>query len=307
MMIDEHVAELGGLPVRDYVPGEGLGDPAEVAWRLRIPPGGSHFLDGCLRPFLDEPGGGAVTALVIGMWSADPTDDSCALVVELARHADRLPALRALFLGDITEDECPLTSIRHGDVSGLVEALPSLEEYRVRGGGEQLIVRPFSSRSLRRLTLEGGGIPGPAVRSLCLSTLANLERLELWLGSEESGGDATLADLRPILGGGAFPALRRLGLRNSDRADDLAAALATGPVTARVEELDLSLGTLGDEGALALLRGQSLSHLSFLDLHHHYLTDEGMAHVLASGLTVDLSEQQDEVDGERYVAVGALR
>lgn len=170
-----------------------------------------------------------------------------------------------------------------------------------------MILRPFSSRSLRRLTLEGGGLPGTAVLSLCLSALANLERLELWLGSEESGGDATLADLRPILAGGTFPALRRLGLRNSDCADDLAAALASAPVTARVEELDLSLGTLGDDGAPALLRGQSLSHLSFLDLHHHYLSDDGMAHVLASGLTVDLSEQQDEVDGERYVAVGALQ
>lgn len=137
MTIDESLAELGGLPVREYVPGAGLADPAEVAWRLRIPPDGSPFLDGCLRPFLDEPGVGTVTALVIGMWSADPMDDSCALVVELARHADRLPAVRALFLGDITQDECALTSIRHGEVAGLVGAFPSLEESRVRAAGSR--------------------------------------------------------------------------------------------------------------------------------------------------------------------------
>lgn len=37
-------------------------------------------------------------------------------------------------------------------------------------------------------------------------------------------------------------------------------------------ELDLSMGTLGDEGAAALLAGRPLPHLSRLDLHHHYLS-----------------------------------
>lgn len=95
-------------------------------------------------------------------------------------------------------------------------------------------------------------------------------------------------------------------LPNTAIADEVAAALATAPVTARIEQLDLSLGTLGDDGAMALLRGQPLHHLSFLDLHHHYLSEDGMAYVRANGLAVDVSGRQEEVDGERYVAVGEL-
>jgi hypothetical protein len=307
MPVDGNLTELAGYPVRDYVPGQGLPEAAEVAWRVRLQPDEASFLDGHLRPFLEEPEAELVRALVIGRWGEGPSEDSSALVVELVEQADRLPALRALFLGDISEDEWEISSIRHGDVTAVAEAFPALEDYGIRGGAGQIIVRPLSSRSLRRLVLESAGIPGAVVRKLGLSSLPNLEHLELWLGSEDSGGDATLVDLQPILAGDTFPRLRRLGLRNSELADEMAAALATAPVTARIAELDLSLGTLGDDGALALLRGQPLSHLTELDLHHHYLTDDGMAHVQASGLRVDLSDRQDEVDGQRYVAVGALR
>lgn len=307
MAVDENLTELAGCPVRDYTPGEGLPDAAEVAWRVRLQPDGPPFLDGQLLPFLEEPEVAQVRALVIGRWAEDPSVDSSELVVELVDQADRLPALRALFLGDIAEDEWEISYIRHGDVTALAEAFPALEDYGIRGGSGQIIVRPLSSRSLRRLVLESAGLPGAVVRKLGQSSLPNLEHLELWLGSEDAGGDATLVDLQPILAGDAFARLRRLGLRNSDLADEIAAALATAPVTGRIVELDLSLGTLGDDGALALLRGQPLSHLADLDLHHHYLTDDGMAHVRASGLHVDLSDRQDEVDGERFVAVGALR
>jgi hypothetical protein len=43
-------------------------------------------------------------------------------------------------------------------------------------------------------------------------------------------------------------------------------------IVARLATLDLSLGTLGDEGAAALLAGQPLNHLERLDLHHHFLS-----------------------------------
>lgn len=307
MAVDENLTELAGCPVRDYTPGERLPDAADVAWRLRLQADGTSFVDDHLLPFLEEPDAAQVRALVIGRWADDPSVDSSELVVELVDLADRLPELRALFLGDITESEWEISSIRHGDVTALAEAFPALEDYRIRGGSGQIIVRPLSSRSLRRLVLESAGLPGGVVRKLGQSSLPNLEHLELWLGSEDAGGDATLVDLRPILDGDTFPRLRRLALRNAERADEVAAALSTAPVTARIAELDLSLGTLGDDGALALLRGQPLSHLTDLDLHHHYLTDDGMAHVQASGLRVDISDRQDEVDGERYVAVGTLR
>lgn len=52
------------------------------------------------------------------------------------------------------------------------------------------------------------------------------------------------------------------------------------------------------------MAGQPLDHLVYLDLHHHYLSDDTMADIEASGLLVDLSDRQEDDDGERYVAVG---
>ncbi len=303
MTMDDHLLELHGLGAQDYIPGAGLADVEQVAWRLQREPGGRPLLEGRLVPFLAEPDLGRVRALVIGCWADDPQADSRTLLVELAAHAERMPALRALFLGDITYEECEPSGIRHGDVTALAAAFPLLEEYGVRCGSEQITVRPLASQALRRLTFDGSGLPAAAVQAIARSDLPNLEHLELWLGSEEHGGGATPDDLAPILAGRRFPALRYLGLRDAGIADDLAGALASAPVLAQLRVLDLSLGTLGDDGVLALLRGQRLAHLSLLDLHHHYLTDGAMAHVRASGLSVDLSDQQQEGAGSRSVAV----
>lgn len=111
--------------------------------------------------------------------------------------------------------------------------------------------------------------------------------------------------LAPLLAGDRFPALRRLGLCNCELADDLAEALASAAIIARLERLDLSSGTLGDRGAAALLAGQPLTHLAELDLHHHYLSPESADALVAAlpGVRVDIADRQEEDDDCRYVAV----
>lgn len=71
-------------------------------------------------------------------------------------------------------------------------------------------------------------------------------------------------------------------------------ALADAPVVDRLESLDLSLGTLGDEGMAALLAGRPLTHLRKLDLHHHFLSNEMIARLRAAlpGVDIDLSDVQ---------------
>ncbi|MFD0891882.1 leucine-rich repeat domain-containing protein, partial [Streptosporangium algeriense] len=109
-----------------------------------------------------------------------------------------------------------------------------------------------------------------------------------------------------ILSGERLPALRHLGLQDSEIQDEIPAAVASAPSLARLESLALSMGALSDEGAEALLSGQPLTHLKRLDLHHHYLTDPMVDRVRAAlpGVEVDLSEQEEPDDDEwRYVAV----
>lgn len=142
-------------------------------------------------------------------------------------------------------------------------------------------------------------------RAVGESDFPALEYLELWLGSENYGGDTTVADLEPILSGERLPALRHLGLQNSEIQDEVAAAVASAPVVARLESLAQSMGTLTDMGAEALLSGRSLTHLRRLDLHHHFLSDAMVERLRTtfSGVELDVSEQEKPDDDWYYVAV----
>jgi hypothetical protein len=65
---------------------------------------------------------------------------------------------------------------------------------------------------------------------------------------------------------------------------------------ARLSSLGLSLGTLGDAGAEALLSGRPLSHLEDLDLRHHYLSEPMVTRLREAlepfGVRVNLDERE---------------
>jgi hypothetical protein len=171
-------------------------------------------------------------------------------------------------------------------------------------GGNGLDLGSLALPRLRTLVLESGGLPGKIVQQVAAANLPDLEHLELWLGTDEYGGDFTLADLAPILAGDRFPKLRYLGLRDSLDADDVAAAVARAPITERIRVLDLSLGALGDEGAQALLESPAVARLEKLDIHHHYCSEGMVAKLTRLGIDVDASDTQDEEeDSGRYIAV----
>jgi hypothetical protein len=89
--------------------------------------------------------------------------------------------------------------------------------------------------------------------------------------------------------------------------------VASAPVVARLEAVDLSMGVLTDEGATALLAGQPLTHLKELDAHHNFLSDALRTRVREAlepaGVVVNVDADGVEDTGEdgtvwRYVAVG---
>jgi hypothetical protein len=201
-------------------------------------------------------------------------------------------------------EESEISWIEQSDITPLPTAFPNLERLEVRGG-TGLGLQPLRSDTLKVLRFEAGGLPAGVVRAVGASDLPNLEHLEMWLGVDDYSGDATVADLAPVLSGERLPSLRHLGLCNSELQDEIAAAVAGAPVVAGLESLDLSMGVLTDEGAEALLSGQPLTHLKRLDLHHHFLGDEMVKRVRATlpGVDVDLGEHQRPRDEWRYVAV----
>ncbi|MEV6978863.1 STM4015 family protein [Kitasatospora sp. NPDC093806] len=301
------------MPVLDFATDENgdpyltdLPDAGAVAWRLAVEYGSARGFDALWADFLTAVDPGAVRALLIGPWWVDdytPVERALATVVA---DAGRFPALEALYVADVTSESCEISWLRMSDLTPVVTAFPGLTELVVRGG-DGLRLDPVRHDRLVTLRFESGGLPAELVRGVAAAELPALESLELWFGTDEYGGDATIGDVAPFLDGTRLPALRHLGLQNSEFQDEIAAAVAHAPVVARLESLSLSMGVLSDEGATALLEGQPLTHLKSLDLHHHYLTDalqERLCQALP-GVELDLSEAEEDEDDEwRYVAVG---
>ncbi len=311
--VHDYRDRYAGLPVLEVDPEEEAGElpaPDSVAWRLSADVYDSErdYAE-TFAWFLERVDTTKVTAIVIGAWEEAYDTSSDEVIRLLADNAARFPALRSLFVGAMMSEECEISWIQQSDVTPLLEAFPLLERLEIRGG-EGLVLRPVRHGALRMLRLETGGLRGAVVRAVAECDLPALERLELWLGVENYGGDATVADLEAILSGVRLPALRHLGLQDSELEDEIAAAVAAAPVVARLETLSLSMGVLTDVGAEALLTGQPLTHLRRLDLHHHFMGDAMIKRLRESlpGVEVDLSEQEggdDDGDGVvwRYVAV----
>ncbi|WAP59262.1 STM4015 family protein [Streptomyces sp. S465] len=311
-----HLENLYGLPAFDFPLPDAeteLPEPGAVAWRISYDPYSDESdedFDGRFQRFLTTVDPSRVRAVIIGLWGETYEGDADDAIEQLLMAKDRLTSLEAVFIGDITPEESEISWIQQSDVTPVLRAFPGLRELGVRGGSE-LSFPAVTHANLRTLRFETGGLPGAVVRGVAASDLPALEHLEMWLGVDEYGGDATVADLAPILAGGRFPALRHLGVQNSEIQDEIAAAVAAAPVVAQLESLDLSMGVLTDEGAAALLDGQPLTHLKRLDLDHNYFSaamEERLRTALEpSGVKVEMSEKGDEdEDGDevfRYTAV----
>jgi hypothetical protein len=331
MGIYEHATEFAGLPVQDWEPATEIVDPTGTIYRVSVSweeaESGKRWTEKLaeflglkrrspepagprptkLDAFLADPASAQIPGIVIGAWEEVASSTDVGPVIEaLIAAREQLPALRAIFLGDIIQEESEISWIQQGDVAPLLHTYPALEHFCVRGGNG-LRFTNLRHENLKSLVVQTGGLSAEAVREICAAHLPALEHLELWLGEDGYGGDTKLADLEPILSGRLFPKLTYLGLRDSEIADEIAAAVATAPVTERIRVLDLSLGTLGDEGATALLDSPAVRRLEKLDVHHHYCSEEMVQRLEGLGIVVDASERQepDDDDGEewRFVAV----
>ena len=291
-----------GLRVVDYA----IDKPArsDVAYRFRSDWDDDNLIPS-LQHFLATSEALEASALVIGAWFGDESSTSSEVVFNLLiQHRERLPKLAALFIGDVTSEENEMSWITQSDITPLLQAFPMLQLLRTRGGSE-LQLKPITHPALRGLAMETGGLDASVLRSICSCDLDSLEYLELWLGTEEYGANITVEDLQPLLSGKLFPKLKYLGLRNSDIVDRIAAVVVNSPLMQRLETLDLSLGTLTDEGGESLLHLKD-SALKKLNLHYHFMSPAMVKRLRALPFVVDASTPPDmDTDEEdRFVAVG---
>lgn len=307
-MISDLTKEFAGKRIVDWNEEDGLDDAAGTLPRISLTYEEHEEKKSWpeqFEVFLAQPYAAEVTGIVVGAWDFFSEVDASTVISALVAARDRLPKLTSLFIGDITYEECEISWIKQSDITPLFEAFPALEHLTVRGS-DGLVVEPVRHAHLKSLTYQSGGLPVEIVESVLASELPALEHLELWLGSDEYNGTVTLDSLTPLLEGGLFPALNRLGLCDSEFVDEIAQAIMSAPVLERLQVLDLSLGTLTDEGAAALLASSAIARLKKLDLHYHFCSAEMVEKLEALPIEVDVSDPQtpDEYDGEisRYVA-----
>jgi len=300
------------LPVYNYKPAEPLRDPKLFAPRIWAwdyddddnPTGADH-----LASMLNDPKADEITALLFGPWGYEMWDSPPERELEtLVAGAKKLPKLSALFWGDVEPPQADLSYMLQTDISALWEAFPTLQKLVVRGGTD-LKLGKIQHHHLTSLRLETSGLPKEVLAELAQSQLPVLENLELFLGEQHYGWNGTVDDVIPVFDSGKFPMVTKLGLQNSEIVNDLIPGLVESSLFPQLKEIDLSFGTLGDEGA-EILVSADLSHLDKITARHHFMSDD-MVRYFANEMNAKFGGKcefdfSDKIYKEtyRYIAVG---
>jgi hypothetical protein len=311
----EHVTRFANRDIRSLTPidinsGQPIELSAKMAYALHWDWNGTESIDVRLEQLLSLPTANRLEALILGLWDEEAgTGDSTAeLVKMLVAGSDRLPNLKALFLGDITSEECEISWLEQSDLSALLQAYPKLEMLQVRGGIGLSFAESGTHNHLKTLILETGGLSRTTVHQLYSWQFPELDHLEFWFGSDNYGGDCWEQDLAPILDDLKFPNLSYLGLRNAMFGDEMIDRLVRSPLLADLQVLDLSMGTLGDEGAGKLLECAAVKELEVLNVAESYLSGAMIDQLNALGIQIIADDQREEEDEEdpydrRYCSV----
>lgn len=316
----ERISKLTGKQVVVWEDGDELKDPANTIYHLGCLQGSSedgtneglYRLGGSFANLVNQPNVDQVTGLLL-VESADNLESSDRDIEELVLARSQLPHLKAIFLGDIDINQrfadwywqhswipFPLC-----DVSPLFNAYPHLECLQILSGngiGPDLGTLQNASH-LKALIVQTNGLSANTARQIATADLPALEYLEVYVGTHDYGGNTTLEDITPMLVGEKFPKLKYLGLRNCDEfTDELAKAISQSPMMSHLEVLDLSLGSLSDEGAQALLDCPYLCSLKKLDIHFHFCSEAMMDKLKALPIEVDVSDPNAD-EGFRYCAI----
>ncbi len=214
-----------------------------------------------------------------------------------------LPALRSLYLGDFTSEETELNWSELGNLEPMWGALPNLRTLRLKSGSMKLgtIVLP----ALEHFEVVTGGGDPKTVKAIAAATWPSLTKLSMQVGLGDSRRNSVkIADLQPILDGERLPRLTHLGITNYSLTHELVDPLASSKILPQLAELDLQMGTLGDESIARMFALQrAFAHLK-LNVDDNYIGTEGKALLKRAKLDFELGKQREDEGGpeDRYAS-----
>lgn len=240
--------------------------------------------------------------LVIGCWGESWDNGAQPIVDGIVEYSDKFSQIKSLFIGDMDYEECEVSWIEQADYGKLWAALPNLEKLTLKGS-TNLSLGDIQHENLKSLEIICGGLPKEVIAGIGEAKLPALESLKLYIGVEDYGFDGNIEDIANMLMNSDFPNLKTLGIKDSEIQDDVAKVVTKSKYMSQIEILDLSLGTLTDEGGQVLLDTlPDYENIKEVNLEYHYMSEDMMAKLKALSADVDVSEKQedDEYDGEIY-------
>ena len=92
---------------------------------------------------------------------------------------------------------------------------------------------------------------------------------------EDYGFEADIEIFRPLFSKERFPKLTYLGIVNSEEQDKIVEMFLESDILPQLETMDVSAGTLKDEGAQLLLDNMDkIAHLKFINMRYNYLSKD---------------------------------
>lgn len=245
-------------------------------------------------PKLDE--------VIIGCWGESWDNSAQEIVDGIVANKDQFSHVKSLFVGDMDFEECEVSWIEQADYSALWSALPQLEKLTIKGS-TNLSLGKVEHANLKSLEIICGGLPKGVLQSIAEAKLPKLNMLSLYIGVEDYGFDGSVEDVRRMLETSDFPKLESLGIMDSEIQDEIAQVVCECKYMKQISILDLSLGTMTDEGGEVLLKTlPSCKNIKEVDLHYHYMSENMMKKLQGLNATVNVDDRQedDEYDGEIY-------
>ncbi|MFT3698903.1 MAG: WGR domain-containing protein [Kofleriaceae bacterium] len=249
-----------------------------------------------LAEVFEHPSGRYVTELAFQTNGSSYDDDLQALIDVVGKKA---PAtIRKITFGDNVDQ----ISWHHtGNLGKMWKAVPGLMVLEVETG--EFDVGKMVAPNLERAIFVTGGLSKSCGKNIATADIPKVKHLEIYYGTSNYGGECTIKEVKPLLDRTDLKSLEYLGLKNSEFANDIAKAVVNAKIVKQLKVLDLSLGTMTDEGAAALAAGKdALKHLEVLDLTRNYLTKDGLKAVkgICKKVITDKQETADVYGDEVY-------
>ncbi|MGD1910769.1 MAG: HEAT repeat domain-containing protein [Rivularia sp. (in: cyanobacteria)] len=302
-----HATTFANRKVIEFDPEIGITETANTAYAIRV--NDCNFLSKPviistekLQILQQNPLAHQIKALVIGFWYTK----GLSLVDALLNASENLTNLKALCIENIHDREYYLTE--NINISYLLLAYPNLEvikisfsnfiSYTCDKNRLGLEINSIRHEKLKALIIECEIIDFELIDEICNLELPALEYFELWSITDEKGLTYSRMGIKELMQvfSKIFPKLKYLGIRNcKNNLEDInhvPFGIVDSSIIENLVELDLSMGSINDEGAAALLNCPFINNLDTLDVSDNYLSDEMVERLKQLDIEV-IADRQD--------------